>query len=324
MQKYDSLLKLVNQTIDTLNFDKEPKNLYQPIDYTLSLGGKRLRPVLTLMACDMLNGDVAKAILPSIGIEIFHNFTLLHDDIMDNAPIRRGKASVFRKWNNNIAILSGDTMFALAYQQVSQVDPSVLPEILEVFSKTAIEICEGQQLDMDFEERNDVTIPEYMEMIRLKTAVLLATSLKTGAIIAGASQKTKDNLYTCGLNLGMAFQLMDDYLDTFADQEKFGKEIGGDIKEGKKTFLYLKALEIASPEQKEKLFKLYNTFAEDAAEKYRGVVALFEDIGIKSIMQQDVVEYSEKALQILSGIEIEENRKSLIRKVILQLTSRKL
>ena len=228
------------QYLEAKNWIQEPKNLYEPIDYILQLGGKRIRPVLTLMAADIFSGDFQKALPAALAVEVFHNFTLVHDDIMDDAPLRRGQATVHEKWDLNTGILSGDAMLILAYQYFEDYEPHVFQKLSKLFSKTALEVCDGQQLDVDFETRNDVSIPAYIDMIRLKTSVLVAAALKMGAIVAETSNENANLIYDFGLNLGLAFQLQDDYLDTFGDPETFGKQIGGDIIENKKTFLYLK------------------------------------------------------------------------------------
>ena len=223
--------------LDKKNWNREPKNLYEPIEYIIQLSGKRIRPILTLMAADILSGNFTKALPAALAVEVFHNFTLVHDDIMDDAPLRRGKKTVHEKWDLNRGILSGDAMLILAYQYFENYPPTIFQKLAILFSKTAIEVCDGQQLDIDFETRKEVTISEYLNMIRLKTSVLVAAALKMGAIVAESSEKNADLLYEYGLNLGLAFQLQDDYLDTFGDPETFGKQVGGDIIENKKTFL---------------------------------------------------------------------------------------
>ena len=237
---------------------QEPKNLYEPIDYILKLGGKRIRPVLTLMAADIFSGSFKKALPAALAVEVFHNFTLVHDDIMDDAPLRRGEETVHEKWDINTGILSGDAMLILAYQYFENYEPKIFHKLAQLFSKTALEVCDGQQLDIDFETRNDVTIPEYIKMISLKTSVLVAAALKMGAIVSEANETEANHLYNYGLNLGIAFQLQDDYLDTFGNPETFGKQVGGDIIENKKTYLYLKALELANKEDRETLLELFN------------------------------------------------------------------
>ena len=249
--RFEEALNLVNNQLEKEQFGEEPVGLYEPIKYTLANGGKRIRPALALMAYSVFaKYDARSVLMPALGVEILHNFTLLHDDIMDHAEVRRGKATVHKKWDENTAILSGDAMFILAYKYLAKCNEKVLAKVLNIFSKTALEICEGQQYDMDFEERYDVSIDEYLEMIRLKTAVLLGCSLKIGAICGGADDKDADLLYDFGINIGLAFQLMDDILDVYADYETFGKEPGGDIASNKKTFLLLKALELADTENR--------------------------------------------------------------------------
>ena len=259
------------------NWIREPKNLYEPIDYIIQLSGKRIRPILTLMAADILSGNFTKALPAALAVEVFHNFTLVHDDIMDDAPLRRGKKTVHEKWDLNRGILSGDAMLILAYQYFENYPPTVFQKLAILFSKTAIEVCDGQQLDIDFETRKEVTISEYLNMIRLKTSVLVAAALKMGAIVAESSEKNADLLYEYGLNLGLAFQLQDDYLDTFGDPETFGKQVGGDIIENKKTFLYIKAMELSSPEDKKKLEFFYKQKLEDNSIKIDEVKRIFEN-----------------------------------------------
>ena len=251
MKSLPELSDLIHQSVNKLQFPVSPKGLYDPIRYMLSLGGKRMRPVLTLMACDAFNGDVERAISPALGLEVFHNFTLLHDDIMDNAPLRRSKPTVHEKWNSNIAILAGDAMFVQSCQLVMDTPSSVVKEVMEVFTKTALEVCEGQQYDMDFESMNEVSIEEYIDMIRLKTAVLLGASLKIGALIGNADSEAASHLYDFGVNLGIAFQLQDDILDVYGDASFFGKQVGGDILANKKTYLLITALNKANGEIKE-------------------------------------------------------------------------
>ncbi len=290
-------------------FKGEPSLLYAPIDYTLSQSGKRLRPLLVLIACEMFQGDIEKAINPALGLEIFHNFTLLHDDIMDKAPIRRGKDTVYKKWNTNIAILSGDAMFILAYDYVIKTDPTLLPELLRLFNKTAIEVCEGQQYDMDFETQNNVSIDDYINMIRLKTAVLLGCSLKAGAIIAGANKNDIENIYEFGVNIGIAFQLKDDLLDVYSDVKKFGKITGGDIVTNKKTFLYLKAFELAKEEILSKLKKFFSLDESDSNIKINGVKAIYNELNIEELTLIEMQSYYDKAITNLNKIKIQDERK---------------
>ena len=238
---------------------KEPKNLYQPVQYILNLGGKRLRPVLTLMTAEIFKASYNNALNAALSIEVFHNFSLVHDDIMDDAPLRRGKQTVHEKWDVNTGILSGDAMLIMAYQLFENYDAITFQALAKVFSKTALEVCEGQQYDVDFETRTDVTIAEYLKMIEYKTAVLVGAAMKMGAIVAGASVKDQNDIYEFGKNLGMAFQLQDDYLDAFGDPKTFGKQVGGDIIENKKTYLYLKALEFLNENDKMKLQQLFSS-----------------------------------------------------------------
>lgn len=291
---------------------REPKNLYEPIDYILQLSGKRIRPILTLMAADIFSGEYQKAFPAALAVEVFHNFTLVHDDIMDDAPLRRGMQTVHEKWNLNTGILSGDAMLILAYQYFENYESKTFLSLAKLFSKTALEVCDGQQLDIDFETRNDVTIDEYINMIRLKTSVLVAAALKMGAIVAEAPEKEAGLLYEYGLNLGLAFQLQDDYLDTFGNPETFGKQVGGDIIENKKTFLYLKALELANKEDQEKLLFFYKQKFEENSIKIDEVKRIFEKYDIPSIIQNLIQEYTRASFSSLEDINISsENKQNL-------------
>ena len=300
----------------------EPKNLYEPIDYILKLGGKRIRPVLTLMAADIFSSDFKKAMPAALAVEVFHNFTLIHDDIMDAAPLRRGKATVHEKWDTNTGILSGDAMLILAYQYFENYEPIVFQKLAKLFSKTALEVCDGQQLDVDFETRNDVTIPEYINMIRLKTSVLVAAALKMGAIVAEANNENANLIYDFGLNLGLAFQLQDDYLDTFGDPETFGKQVGGDIIENKKTYLYLKALEVATEDDKGKLAYLYRKKLADSADKISDVKRIFELNDIPLLIKQEIENYTEKAFNTLTQMDIKDTDKQNLKNFGLWLMNR--
>jgi len=295
----------IDEAFSAIQFPSRPADLYNPITYTLGLGGKRLRPLLVLASCQMFGGDIAEAINPAIGIELFHNFTLLHDDIMDAAPLRRGKETVYKKWNSNVAILAGDTMFALANKYMLRTRPQAVAMVVELFNQTAIEVCEGQQYDMDYEKSPEVTIADYIEMIRLKTAVLLAASLKTGAIIAGAETADCDYIYQFGINIGLAFQLKDDLLDVYGVQEKFGKVSGGDIIAGKKTYLYLKALELAGSEA-DNFRTLYTAHNIPGAEKVARVKEIFNQMNIEQQTRQLIDEYYQKALHDLANISLSE------------------
>ncbi len=302
---------------------KDPKNLYEPIDYILQLGGKRIRPVLTLIASNIFSKDYQKALPAALAVEVFHNFTLVHDDIMDDAPLRRGHETVHEKWDINTGILSGDAMLILAYQYFENYPPVVFQKLAQLFSKTALEVCDGQQLDVDFETRNDVTIEEYIKMITLKTSVLVAAALKMGAIVAEADEEQAQHLYNYGLNLGIAFQLQDDYLDTFGDPETFGKQVGGDIIENKKTFLYLKALEVANNEDKEQLYTLYNKKQKNISEKIETVSAIFTNNNIPNHTHELIEYYTNKSFDSLSQLNISDDAKQGLRLFGKNLMSRK-
>lgn len=291
---------------------KEPANLYEPIHYILQIGGKRLRPVLTLMTCDLFNGNVKQAYDAALGIEIFHNFTLVHDDIMDSAPIRRGKETVHKKWDTNTGILSGDAMLIMAYQCFENYEPVVYKKLLKLFSKTSLEVCEGQQLDVDFESRMDVNIPEYIQMITYKTSVLVAAAMKMGTIIAEVDAIEAERIYEFGLNLGIAFQLQDDYLDTFGDEALFGKQIGGDIAENKKTFLYLKAIEVCGIDDKEKLMGFYDANAKND-NKIEKVTQIFNNNNIAEITIQEIERFTNKSFEILDKLSISNEKKVILK-----------
>ena len=322
MYTSDQLLVKVKSALSEVKLDNQPNELYRPISYTLDLGGKRIRPVMVLLACDLYGGVLEKAINSAVAIEIFHNFTLLHDDIMDNAPIRRGKETVFKKWNSNVAILSGDTMFAIAYKHLAKSDTKVLHNVLEIFTQAAIEVCEGQQYDMNFESRSDVTIPEYIEMIRLKTAVLIAASLKTGAVIGGASLKDLENIYKFGEYVGLAFQLKDDLLDVFGEQEKFGKQIGGDIVTNKKTYLNLKAMQEAKDSDKDELMRYFSSTSFDNTEKISAVTAIYNKLGVRESTTALINEYYRKALEYFSALSVSEESREILKKYSDQLINR--
>ena len=301
--------QLVEAEINKLNWKITPYSLYEPIEYVLSLGGKRIRPVFTLLACQLFDRTPEKALNPALALEVFHNFTLLHDDIMDKAEMRRNQPTVHVKWNENRAILSGDAMLIKAYQLLAQCDPEVLKSILEIFSKTSVEVCEGQQFDMEFESRNDVSIDEYINMIRLKTAVLLAGSLKIGAICGGASEENANLLYQFGEGIGIAFQLKDDYLDVYGDPAKFGKNISGDICCNKKTFLLIKALEKADPESKAELLHWINAGTFDRSEKIKAVTSLYDRLDIRSHTENAMRTYYEEAVRALKKVSVSEEKK---------------
>lgn len=309
MQRIDALRQLVEDRIASLDLEKEPSNLYKPITYTLQNQGKRIRPLLTLMACNMFSDKIEDALNPAIGIEVFHNFTLLHDDIMDNAPIRRGNPTVHVKWNQNTAILSGDTMMVEAYKLVAYAPQYCLKEVLELFSKTAIEVCEGQMYDMEFEKRTDVYEEEYLHMVTLKTSVLIGCALKMGAIVGKASHNDAEKLYQYGLNLGIAFQLLDDWLDVYSDPEVFGKKTGGDIIANKKTFMLISALERAKGNDLEQLNQWLSksTFNED--EKIESVKSIYNRLGIGDLIMNKAKDYSQKAFNCLAEINLDDKIK---------------
>ena len=301
---------------------KDPKNLYEPIDYILHLGGKRMRPILTLMAADIFSSNYKKALPAALAVEVFHNFTLVHDDIMDDAPLRRGKATVHEKWDISTGILSGDAMLILAYQYFENYEPIIFQKLAKLFSKTALEVCDGQQLDVDFETRKDVTIDEYINMIRLKTSVLVAAALKMGAIVAETNELDANLIYDFGLNLGLAFQLQDDYLDTVGDAATFGKQIGGDIIENKKTYLYLKALEVANKEDKQKLLFFYQQKLEDNSIKIAEVTRIFELNDMPVLIKDKIENYTEKAFNTLSKMSISQENKENLKNFGLWLMNR--
>jgi geranylgeranyl diphosphate synthase type II len=308
--------------LESKDWIHEPKNLYEPIDYILKLGGKRIRPVLTLIASDIFSDDFKKALPAALAVEVFHNFTLIHDDIMDAAPLRRGKATVHEKWDTNTGILSGDAMLILAYQYFENYEPIVFQKLAKLFSKTALEVCDGQQLDVDFETRNDVTIPEYIHMIRLKTSVLVAAALKMGAIVAETNDDNANLIYDFGLNLGLAFQLQDDYLDTFGNSETFGKQIGGDIIENKKTYLYLKALEVSNKDDKGKLKYLYKKKLKENTVKIADIRRIFQLNEIPLLIKQEIENYTKKAFDTLAKMDIKDTDKQRLKDFGLWLMNR--
>jgi len=307
---FNEITRIITAELESTTWDKKPETLYLPICYTLSLGGKRIRPALTLMACNLFSDNIAPAIKPALGIEVFHNFTLLHDDLMDRAEIRRGKPTVYRKWNDNVAILSGDVMQIEAYKLIAETPEKYLKQVLDLFSVTAAEICEGQQYDMDFETKTDVTLVEYIEMIRLKTAVLLGCALKTGGIIGGANAKDADLLYRFGIELGIAFQLKDDLLDTYGNTETFGKKIGGDIACNKKTFLLIHALRKSEGETKDRLHGwLEAPSGKDEQDKISAVTEIYNSLGIKEICEEAIFQYYKKSIDFLNNVSVPEANK---------------
>ena len=320
MLSFKEIQEKIEREIGQLEFDCPPKSLYEPITYILSLGGKRIRPALVLMAYNLYREDVEKAIRPAIGLEVFHNFTLLHDDLMDQADKRRNKPTVHKVWNANTAILSGDAMLIAAYQLIGETAPEHLKEVLDLFTRTALEICGGQQYDMEFESRMDVSEEEYLEMIRLKTAVLLACSLKTGAILGGASREDAENLYRFGINIGLAFQLQDDLLDVYGDTKTFGKNIGGDIL--KKTFLLINALRRAEGEQKAQLEHWIARKDFDAAEKIAVVTNIYNVLGLKELSEAKMQTYYAEGMKNLAALSVSEERLAVLKEVTSRLMFR--
>ena len=303
------LLDIVRGHIAGLQFTRTPKGLYDPVSYVLSLGGKRIRPVLMLMAYNLYREDVKSILQPATGIEVYHNYTLLHDDLMDRADMRRGKATVHKVWNDNVAILSGDAMLVLAYQFMAQCASERLKDVMDLFSLTALEICEGQQLDMEFESRGDVTEEEYIEMIRLKTAVLLGGALKIGAIIGGANETDAGLMYRFGESLGLAFQLQDDWLDVYGDPARFGKKIGGDILNNKKTYMLINAQRRADGADAEELSRWLTATQYDPAEKIAAVTALYNRVGAGELCLQQVDAYSRRAIEALRRVGVDDAAK---------------
>ena len=322
MEKIKQLQQDFAEFIAKTNFGGQPKELYDPIEYTILQSGKRLRPVLCLLACDLFDGDEQEALWPALALETFHNFTLIHDDIMDKAPLRRGKETVYQKWNSDIAILSGDAMLAMAFQYALK--PQKGAELAKQLGKVAIEICEGQQMDLNFETLGNVTIEEYLEMIRLKTAVLLATALQMGATVAGAKEADIQHLYDFGINMGMSFQLQDDILDLYSDVAVFGKRHGGDIADNKKTYLYLKALELASEKDRKRLEHLFTLRMDhDEEEKIEEVQAIYDNLNVKEAVEQVMLDYDCKAIESLAAVNLPEERKKHLRVYAELLSGRK-
>ena len=320
--KSADILTLVNNYLDNIPYTRKPESLYEPIRYVLSLGGKRIRPVLMLMSYNLYKDD-ADTILPTAcGLETYHNYTLLHDDLMDNADMRRGHATVHKKWDANTAILSGDSMLVLSYQRIAQCAPQYLPQILDLFTTTALEIGEGQQYDMEFETRDDVCESEYIEMIRLKTSVLLACAMKMGAIQAGASAADPDALYRYGESLGLAFQLQDDYLDVYGDPSVFGKNIGGDITSNKKTFMLINALLRAEGQDKAELEAWIARKDFDRQEKVDAVTHLYTKLGIDRLARERIEYYTREALSCLDAVDTPDERKAELREYTMMMMRR--
>lgn len=315
MLSIEEYQNLIQSAVEKEIVPREPYELYEPIHYTLSMGGKRLRPLLTLLTCDIFDGDIQQAISPALGLETFHNFTLLHDDIMDKAPIRRGFPTVYKKWDANRAILSGDTMMVMAYDCILHSPKDLLFDIFTVFNKLGKEVCEGQQYDMNFETKPTVSLDEYLKMIHLKTAVLLGGSMQVGAIIARTTASNTKLIYEFGESVGMAFQLQDDLLDAFGIEDVFGKKNGGDIQANKKTFLYLKALELASEKQKNELQKLYSVHYENDETKVMGVLEIFQQLNIEMETKKLMDCYYSKAMKTLEKIELSHEKKAVLIKL---------
>lgn len=322
MKTADEILKMVNEFLDHLSYDRKPESLYEPIKYVLSMGGKRIRPTLMLLAYNLYKENPEDILMNACALETYHNYTLLHDDLMDNADMRRGHLTVHKKWNDNTAILSGDSMLVLAFQRMMQCDTKHLKDILDLFTVTALEIGEGQQYDMEFETRNDVKEEEYIEMIRLKTSVLLACALKIGAILADASAEDADNLYKFGEQMGLAFQLQDDYLDVYGDSKVFGKEIGGDITSNKKTYMLINAFNKANDAQRKELTRWVSARDFDRNEKVDAVTRLYNEIGIDQLAQDKIAYYFAQSKKFLDAVNVPEEKKEELRKYAQKMMKR--
>lgn len=322
MKTADEILKMVNEFLDHLSYDRKPESLYEPIKYVLSMGGKRIRPTLMLLAYNLYKENPEDILMNACALETYHNYTLLHDDLMDNADMRRGHLTVHKKWNDNTAILSGDSMLVLAFQRMMQCDTKHLKDILDLFTVTALEIGEGQQYDMEFETRNDVKEEEYIEMIRLKTSVLLACALKIGAILADASAEDADNLYKFGEQIGLAFQLQDDYLDVYGDSKVFGKEIGGDITSNKKTYMLINAFDKANDAQRKELTRWVSARDFDRNEKVDAVTRLYNEIGIDQLAQDKIAYYFAESKKFLDAVNVPEEKKEELRKYAQKMMKR--
>ena len=322
MYQAEEILEKVNQAIDDLHYDRKPASLYEPVKYVLSCGGKRIRPILMLLCYNMYKENPTDIMMQALGVETYHNFTLLHDDLMDNADVRRSHETVHKRWNANTAILSGDTMYMLAFQLMQNCDNIHLVEVMRLFTETAIEIGEGQQFDMEFETRNDVTEDEYIEMIRLKTSVLLACALKIGAIMGDASQEDADLLYRFGEQIGLAFQLQDDLLDVYGDPEIFGKAIGGDITSNKKTYMLINALNLANDAQRAELIHWTEAKEFDRQEKVAAVTRLYDEIGIRQFCEEKIRVCFEKGMQLFEQVSVSPERKEVLRRYVADMMNR--
>lgn len=324
MYNWEQIRDEVNRFIASIKFEREPLELYKPIRYTIEQSGKRVRPVLCLMAYNLYKEDITEALYPAVAMETYHNYTLIHDDVMDRADIRRGKPTVCAKWGDTAAILSGDTMLLLAYEFIAHASPEKLPAMLALFTETAKEVSDGQQYDLEFENRGDVTEAEYMEMIRLKTSVLIAASLKMGGLVAGASDSDLRNLYAYGETMGLAFQLQDDMLDVYGDAALFGKKIGGDIRCNKKTFLLIKAMETASPEQRAQMNAWMENAACDADEKVAFFTDMYNKLGIKEICENRIAELFAKCDAYIENLSVDAARKANLKQFADSLLNRNL
>ena len=322
MLSFNEYLSKVNDAVAAIEYPAVPNGLYEPISYTMSLGGKRVRPSLVLMSCDAFGGNVEDAVAPAVGLELFHNFTLLHDDVMDKADIRRGKPTVHIKWNENTAILSGDAMLTMATQYIAKAPVAVMPNVMSLYNITAMEIYEGQQYDMEFEQRMDVKEDEYLNMIRLKTSVLLGCACKMGAIIAGVDECDAELMYRFGELTGLAFQLQDDLLDVYGDEKTFGKAIGGDILNNKKTFMLIKALEMAQGNDRDELVAWINAENPDKAEKISSVTNIYTRVGVRDLVENRIAAYNAKALDALENVNMSEEGKQAFRQFAYNLMNR--
>ncbi len=322
MYSYDELFRIFSNHLEKQSFSHNPKELYEPIVYSIAQCGKRLRPVIALMACDLFGGDIKKALPQALAIELLHNFTLIHDDLMDQSPIRHGKETVFKKWDSKLAILAGDALFALAYDYTLQSETHQLPEILKIFNKTALQACEGQQMDLNFEKRKDVLLDDYLEMIRLKTAVLFGTSLEIGALVAGASKKNRQLIYDFGINVGMSFQLKDDLLDLYGMEEVFGKRTGQDILDNKKTYLFVQALSAAGPKARSVLLSYFHEKELPEKEKIRSLKKIFDELGIEKMTGNAISGFLNKGMEKLDMIELPEERKQPLRNLAQTMINR--
>ncbi len=322
MKTADEILSMVNEFLANLPYERKPKSLYEPIRYVLSMGGKRIRPTLMLLGYNLFKDNPEMILMNAVALETYHNYTLLHDDLMDNADLRRGHETVHKKWDANTAILSGDSMLVLAYERMAQCDEKHLAKVLKLFTTTALEIGEGQQFDMEFENRNDVKEEEYIEMIRLKTSVLLACALKMGAILADASNEDAENLYKFGEQIGLAFQLQDDYLDVYGDTKVFGKEIGGDITSNKKTYMLINAFNLANDTQRAELQKWVDAKDFDRAEKVAAVTRLYNEIGIDKLAQDKIAYYFEQSKKYLDAVNVPAERKEELAKYAQKMMKR--